>query len=468
MSGDGLFSGPGGADSVPDKETLERWDDETLWHPFTPQSVYREEDPLLVVAGERNYLIDADGRRYLDGVASVWCNALGHRRPEIDRAIQEQLGRIAHATLLGNANVPAVTLARRLVDLAPGDLGRVFFSDDGSTAVEVALKVALQFWQQADDGAQRRRTKFLALGDAYHGDTVGSVSLGGIGLFHDRFQPLLFDVIRAPSPAALRRPRGVGRRRHQSRCLEETLELVREHGPELAAVVLEPGFQGAAGIVPYPGGYVREIGEAAREAGSLLVFDEVAAGMGRTGTMFACEREGIVPDLLCLAKMLTGGYLPLAATLTTERVYEAFLGPPDENRTLFHGHTYTGNSLGAAAALAVLDVFEEERVLEGLPEKIERLGEEMSCLEERPGVAEVRQCGLAAGIELMEDPEARKPYPPGERMGVKVCLAAREKGVFLRPLGDVVVLMPPLSVTLPEIETLVEAVEHGIRKVCGP
>jgi adenosylmethionine-8-amino-7-oxononanoate aminotransferase len=446
---------------------LEAWDDRHLWHPFTPQSVYREEEPLLVVGGEGNYLIDVEGRRYLDGVASLWCNAFGHRRPEIDRAVREQLDRIAHATLLGNATLPAIVLARRLAEIAPEPLSRVFFSDDGSTAVEVAVKMAVQYWQQAEGGAQARRTRVLALGEAYHGDTVGSVSLGGIDLFHSRFRPLLFDVVRAPAPGSYRPPEGRSREAHQAWCRDETLRLVAAHGAELAALVLEPGFQGAAGIVPYPQGYVAEVANAARAAGALVIFDEVAAGMGRSGRMFACEREGVTPDLLCLAKMLTGGYLPLAATLATERVYEAFLGPPEEGRTLFHGHTFTGNPLAAAAALAVLDIFERERVLDRLPALVERLAGELGRLLPLPAVGDIRQYGLAAGIELVADRETREPYPPGWRIGPKVCRAARDQGVFLRPLGDVVVLMPPLSVTGDEIARLVGAVEHGIRRVCG-
>jgi adenosylmethionine-8-amino-7-oxononanoate aminotransferase len=449
------------------REQLEAWDDAHLWHPFTPHSVYRDDDPLLVAAGDGNYLIDASGRRYLDGVSSIWCSAFGHRRPEIDAAVRDQLDRIAHATFLGNSSVPAVVLGHRLVEITPPELTRVFFSDNGSTANEVALKIAFQYWRQAGVPGGERRTKFLAIGGAYHGDTVGAVSVGGIDLFHERFGGLLFEVLRAPSPYCYRCPLGKDRRTCATDCLLEFERILEAHGEEIAAVILEPGLQGAGGMIPYPEGYLRRVGEIVRDAGTLLVFDEVAVGMGRSGAMFACEKEGVVPDFLCIAKGLTGGYLPLAATLTTERVFDAFLGPPEQGRTFFHGHTFTGNPLGAAAALAVLDIFERDRVVEGLPAKVEHLARCTARLAELPAVGEIRGYGLSAGIELVADRETKAPFPPAERRGMRVCRRAREKGVFLRPLGDVIVAMPPLSITAEEIETIVDAIEHGIRVECA-
>jgi len=452
---------------TPSREQLCAWDDAHLWHPFTPHSVYREDAPLLIEAGEGNYLIDVDGRRYLDGVSSIWCNAFGHRRPEIDAAIHRQLDRIAHATFLGNSNVPAVMLGRRLIEITPPELTRVFFSDNGSTANEVALKIAFQFWRQCGEEDAARRTKYLAIGGAYHGDTVGAVSVGGIDIFHERFGGLLFEVLRAPSPYCYRCPLGRERETCSIDCVLEFERIVETHGADLAAVILEPGLQGAGGMIPYPDGFLRRVGRVVRNAGALLVFDEVAVGMGRSGAMFACEKEGVVPDLLCIAKGLTGGYLPLAATLTTERVFGAFLGAPEEGRTFFHGHTYTGNPLGAAAALATLDIFENERVVAGLAEKIDALSDRLRGIEEIPGVGDVRQYGLAAGIELVADRATKEPYPPAERRGMRVCRRAREKGVFLRPLGDVIVTMPPLSITTEEIGTIVTSIEHGIRIECG-
>ena len=330
-------------------------------------------------------------------------------------------------------------LAKRLVELAPPGLSKVFFSDDGSTAVEVAIKMALQFWQQSDAPGRKR---FLALSNGYSGDTVGAVSIGGIDLFHQRFGSLLFEVVRAPAPNAPDAREG----------FERAFE---KHHRELAAVVIEPGFQGAGGIVTYPQGYLQRVADLCRRAGVLLIFDEVASGMGRSGRMFAAEKEGVTPDLLCIAKGLTGGYLPLAATLTAQRIFDAFLGPPAEGRTFFHGHTYTGNALGAAAALATLDLFEKERVLEGLEPKIATLHRELELLRALPGVTEIRRYGLAAGIPL-------GPVDPARRVGYRICRRAREKGVFLRPLGDTLVIMPPLSITEDEIRTIVAAIRHGI------
>ena len=435
-------------------EELKAIDRAYVWHPFTPHSAYADDDPLMVVAGEGHYLIDADGRRYFDGVSSLWCNLFGHRRPEIDAAIREQLDRIAHATFLGNATAPAVTLAKRLVDKAPAGLSRVFYSDNGSTAVEVALKMALQYWQQADGGAQKQRSAFLTFGNAYHGDTIGSVSLGGIDLFHERYRPLLFQTIQAPSPGV-------------PGC-EEVLEaLVNAHGSALAAIVLEPGMQGAAGMVTQPPGFTRRVRELADRAGTLLVLDEVAVGFGRSGELFASTKEGVVPDFLCLAKGLTGGYLPMAATLTTERIFRAFLGHPSEGRTFFHGHTYTGNPLAAAAAHATLDIFEQTDLLAELPGKVTTLATLLDELRVLPAVGDIRQYGLAAGIELMADRDTKTSYPSKERRGMKVCGAARKRGVFLRPLGDVVVLMPPLTVSDEELAMLVRVVHESIAEVCG-
>src|SRR5262245_9230565 len=453
--------------NLPDKTQLEAWDDAHLWHPFTPHSVYRDEDPLLVVGGEGHYLIDSHGNKSPHGVATLRSNLSGHRHPQIDAAFRAQLDRIAHATLLGHASAPAVELAKRLADLAPKGLTRVFFSDDGSTAVEVALKMALQFWQQTGGGRQSQRRTFVTLGLAYHGDTVGSVSLGGIDLFHERYRPLLFQTVRAPAPYCYRCPLGLERATCGLACVDELERIVVAEGDRVAAIVLESGMQGAAGMVVQPETFLRRARGIADRVGALLVLDEVATGFGRSGHMFACETEGVAPDLLCLGKGITGGYLPMAATLTTERIFEAFKGPPAEGRTFFHGHTYTGNALASAAALATLDIFEQDHVLEQLPAKIERLSVELRRLRNLRAVGEVRQFGLAAGVDLVADRNTKEPYPASERRGMRVCRAARTRGVFLRPLGDVIVLMPPLSITDQEITQLVDAIEFGIREICS-
>lgn len=434
-----------------DRETLERWDDQYVWHPFTPHSVYREEEPVTIVAGEGNYLIDVDGNRLLDGVASIWCNTFGHRRPEIDDAIRDQLDRIAHATMLGNAVEPAIVLAKRLVEITPDGLDKVFFSDNGSTASEIALKMAYQYMQQT---GRTERNRFMALGNAYNGDTIGAVSVGGVDMFHARFRPMLFEVVRAPSPYRYRDP--------DTDHLAEFERIFRENAHQLVAVVLEPGMQGAGGMITYPDGYLQRVRELCDELDVLLIFDEVAMGMGRSGAMFASDREGVTPDFLCVAKGLTGGYLPVAATITRKEVFDGFLGPPEEGRTFFHGHTYTGNALGCAAALATLDIFDDEDVVAGLGPKVDRLAAQLERLWEFEVVGDIRQYGLAAGIELVADRETKESFPPAQRRGYRVCRAAREKGVFLRPLGDVLVVMPPLSITLDEITLLVDSIAHGL------
>jgi adenosylmethionine---8-amino-7-oxononanoate aminotransferase len=448
----------------PSREQLERWDREHVWHPFTPMQAYAAERPLIIDRAEGCFLIDLDGRRYLDGVSSLWCNVHGHRVPHIDAAVRAQLDAVAHSTLLGVSNVPAIRLARRLVELAPAGLNHVFFSDDGATAVEVALKMAFQYWRQCPR-PRPQKTQYLALGGAYHGDTLGDVSVGDLARFHHLFAPLLFPTVRAPSPHCYRCPLGLERSRCRTDCAEELARLVREHADTLAAVVLEPLVQGAAGMITAPEGYLRRVREVTRECGVLLIADEVAVGFGRTGTMFACQHEDVTPDFLCLAKGLTGGYLPLAATLTTDEVYNAFLGPPEAGRTFYHGHTYTGNPLGAAAALASLDLLEAPEGLPALPAKVERLRRHLERLRNLPAVGDVRQRGLIAGVELVEDRATKRPFPAERRVGARVCRLCREQGVLLRPLGDVVVIMPPLAIDLSLLDRLGDVLYNSVSAV---
>jgi adenosylmethionine-8-amino-7-oxononanoate aminotransferase len=356
----------------------------------------------------------------------------------IDQAITDQLERVAHSTMLGLSHPGAAELAARLVELAPPGLNRVFYSDSGSTAAEVALKMAFQYWQHRG-GQHVRRTSFVCLQDAYHGDTIGSVSVGGMDLFHQAFGPLLFRTHRA-----------------RSGDIDDMARLLRAHEEELAAVIVEPLVQGAAGIVTHPPGYLRDVRRLCDEHGVLLICDEVATGFGRTGTMFACEQEGVAPDLMCLAKGLTGGYMPLAATLATEQIYEAFLAPHEDFRTFFHGHTYTGNPLACAAALGCLDVFEMERTMVKLQPKIRVLTDMLRDIEAMPEVAEVRHRGFMVGIDLGD-------HDPAERMGHRIVREARERGVIVRPLGDTIVLMPPLSITQLELRRLVGVVAESIR-----
>jgi adenosylmethionine-8-amino-7-oxononanoate aminotransferase len=424
----------------PDHAQLDR---DHLWHPFTQQLGWCEEEPLMIERAEGSQLIDAEGCRYLDGVSSLWCNVHGHRHAGIDAAVRDQLGRVAHSTMLGLSHGGAAELAGRLVEIAPPGLSRVFYSDSGSTATEIALKMAFQYQQQRG-GQHTRRTSFVHLRDAYHGDTIGSVSVGGIDLFHAAYRPLLFDGHTAEpgDPDDLER-------------------ILAAHEEEVAAVIVEPLVQGAAGVIVHPPGYLRAVRSLCDEYGVLLICDEVATGFGRTGTMFACEQERVAPDLLCLAKGLTGGYMPLAATLATERIYEGFLGRPEEQRTFFHGHTYTGNPLACAAALASLDAFESERTILRLQPKIRLLGELLGRIAALPGVVEVRGRGFMVGIDLGE-------HDPALRLGHRVALEARRRGAIIRPLGDTIVLMPPLSISKGELRRLLEITAESIAAAIGP
>ncbi len=419
-------------------ERIVELDRRHVWHPFTQQASWCAENPLVIASAEGSELVDADGRRYIDGVSSLWSNVHGHRHPAIDAAIRDQLGRVAHSTMLGLSHEPGVELAARLVELAPPGLERVFFSDSGSTATEVALKMAFQYRRQLG-GQHARRTSFVSLTDGYHGDTLGAVAVGGIDLFHSAFEPLLFQSHRVePGDVA---------------ALECVLDF---HAEEIAAVIVEPLIQGAAGMRVQPPGYLRQVRELCDRHDVFLICDEVATGFGRTGTMFACEQERVAPDFLCLGKGLTGGYMPLAATLTTERVYEGFLGAPEEGRTFFHGHTFTGNPLACAAALANLELFESESTLLRLRPKIRLLGELLEDVAAMAEVAEVRGLGFMIGIDLGRHDSARA-------LGHRVTLEARKRGAIIRPLGDVIVLMPPLAISKEELRRLVAITAESIQ-----
>jgi adenosylmethionine-8-amino-7-oxononanoate aminotransferase len=426
-----------------DTDSLIAADKLHTWHPFTQMQEWCDpaHEPLVLVEGEGAILRDSRGREYIDGNSSIWTNLHGHNHPKINAAIRGQLDRVAHVSFLGSTNAPAVKLAERLCGLFPRkNLTRVFFSDNGSTAIEVALKMAVQYWQL--DG-RPGRNRFIAFDRAYHGDTAGASSVGGIAGFHGRFERMHFPVEHIAS-------------------LEE-LATVSSPGT-IAAVIIEPLVQGAAGIRKWPEGMLRELSAWCDIHGILLILDEVLTGFGRTGTMFACEQERVFPDFLCLAKGLTGGYLPLAATMTTERIFEKFLGRVDELKTFYYGHSYTANPLGCAAALASLDIFEDERVLENLKPGIARMGELLTELARHPNVREIRQCGFIAGIEI--GPDKNSSYPWTELRGVKVCEAARHYGLLTRPILDTIVLMPPYCVTDEQLLKAVEAIRQGIEQVC--
>lgn len=443
---------------------LESADKRYLWHPFTQQLDWEAEPQVIIDRAEGSFLIDTAGRRYLDGVSSLWVNVHGHGRPEINRAIAAQLDLVAHSTFLGLTHRPGIELAQRLVGIAPGGLARVFYSDTGAAAVEIALKMAFQYWQQCGH-PRPSKTRFFALQNGYHGDTIGAMSVGGIEAFQEIYRPLLFPTEKPPSAYCYRCHLAKRYPSCEMACLEQVERVIATHADELAAVVMEPLVQAAAGILVFPPGYTRSVWEIAKRYGVLFIADEVATGFGRTGAMFACQQEGIEPDLMAVGKGISGGYLPLAATLATEEVYRSFLGGVQEGRTFYHGHTYTGNPLGCAAALASLDLFEADQTLDRLQPKIAQMRQELERFRNLPLVGDVRQCGFMAGIELVRDRPSRAPFAIHERVGIQVIKDARRRGAMLRPLSDVVVLMPPLSISSDELAMLLEVTYDSIEAV---
>lgn len=446
-----------------------------VWHPFTPMQQWREHDPLIIERGEGPYLFDVDGNRYIDGVSSLWCNVHGHRVPQIDAAVREQLDKIAHTTLLGLGSPPSIEFAAMLCEVLPGGpksahplpegeqhrrLNQVFYSDAGATAVEVGFKWAVGYWHHR---GKPQKNKFIGLSGAYHGDTAGAMSVGYSELFHKPFVSMVFDVTSFPSPDTLRPPGGLEpawNRKDDAgqplwpnecedftealkqHCLDELERMLQERADETAAVVIEPVLQGAAGMVVQPDGFVKGVAELCRKYDVLLVADEVAVGFGRTGTLFACERDGVTPDIICLAKGISAGYLPLAATVCTDEVADAFAGELSEKKTFFHGHTYTGNPLACAAAIASLQLFEQNQVLENVRGSAKLITEKLNALRDHPHVGEVRQRGLMTGIELCQSRDNAEPFDFSKRTAYALCDAMRPKGLIIRPLGDVMILMP--------------------------
>jgi len=450
-----------------DSSLVHQWDAEHVWHPFTQMQEYLSGEPLVVTAAEGHYLIDDSGRRLFDATSALWCNLFGHRVPEIDAAITEQLGRFAHTTLLGTTHPAVAELARKLVEIAPRGLNHVFFSDNGATAVESALKIAFQYCLLTQGKAAADHAVYLSLDNAYHGDTLGAAAVGGVELFHDVFKPILLPSLKTPSPYCYRCPIGKSPKNCSIDCADELEQALQRAGGRVCAVILEPGVQAAAGMLTLPEGFLTRTAAACRKHGALLILDEVATGFGRTGTLFACQREGVTPDLMCIAKGLTGGYLPVAATLATDDIYNQFLGRYDEYRHFFHGHTYTGNALGCAAALATLRLLADGTIVKAVERKAAVLGAALEPLSQHSHVGEIRQAGLMCGIELVADRATKATYPPGERIGYHICLSLRDRGFFLRPLGDVIVLMPPLSSTDEELRQLATSVHSAVVERLG-
>jgi adenosylmethionine-8-amino-7-oxononanoate aminotransferase len=417
-------------------EKLRQLDKQHIWHPFTPMRLWLESDPLVITHAQGMYLYDSEGNRYLDGVSSLWCNVHGHRVPQIDAAIRAQLDKVAHTTLLGLANEPACVLAERLIQIVPRGLAKVFYSDSGATATEIAFKMAAQYWYNQ---GRPEKCEYIGFSDAYHGDTVGAMSIGRVAAFHRPYFPLLFKVHFA-----------------QNNRIETLRQILEQRAGQIAAICIEPVVQGAAGILIQPPGFLRQVRQLADEYDVLLICDEVATGFGRTARMFACEHEQVSPDLMCVGKGISGGYLPLAATFTTQRVFDAFLGDPSEGKTFSHGHTYTGNPLACAAAIASLDLFEKNDLLAKLQDKTLSLAEKLQRLDGLRHVKEIRQKGFMVGIEL-------QGFDPKLRTGARVCARLRRRGVILRPLGDVIVIMPPLAMEIEHLQEIVTTVSEEIQ-----
>jgi adenosylmethionine-8-amino-7-oxononanoate aminotransferase len=446
-----------------DYERLKYLDHTYLWHPFTQMREWMSEEPCIISDGDGHYLIDVHGRKYLDGVSSLWCNVHGHRKKELDDAVKAQLDRLAHSTFLGLSHPPGIQLAQKLIEIAPKGLQRVFYSDSGATAVEIALKMAVQYWQLK---GETKRIQVASLADAYHGDTIGAMSVGYSEIFHHFHLPLLFPVLRINPPHGFRYVKRLSEEEALKSAIREAEEKLTQKKDSLAALILEPLMQGAAGMWSQPPGFVSALREICRRNKILFIADEVATGFGRTGKMFACEHEDVRPDVLCLGKGITAGYLPLAATVTTEEIFSVFLGEYKEFKTFFHGHTYTGNPLGCAVALASLELFKREKIIEGMQPRIaylkQRLKQDFLPLAH---VADVRQWGFMVGIELIEHKNERRSYPSEKRTGHKVILEARKRGVMIRPLGDVIILMPPLTLADEELKTLLDVTYDCIRVV---
>ena len=451
-----------------DKETLVAHDKRYLWHPFTQMQDWMTEDVVVIERGDGCYLIDISGNRYIDGTASMWTNVHGHNHPKINAALKTQLNKVAHTTLLGYSNIPAIQLAQKLVEITPIGLNKVFYSDNGSTAVEIALKMAYQYWQHKGES---QRELFIHFDNAYHGDTIGAMSVGGINSFHNPFDSLLFRGVRVSAPETYRpdRDRDASRKGSgaalKTRWLNAVEAALSENAGRIAGIILEPLIQGAGGMLMAPKGFLKELSALAKRWEVLLIVDEVMTGLGRTGKMWACEHENVTPDILCTAKGLAAGYLPLAATLTTDDIYNAFLGDYKDLKTFFHGHTFTGNPLACAVALENIAIFERENLLSELQPKIEHFRDRLQDFYVLPHVGDVRMCGLAAGVELMKDRETDTPYPFEEKVGIQVCKEALSRGAMLRPLVNTIVLTPPLSISIAELDSLLDIVYSSIEVI---
>lgn len=452
---------------------LEQSDKKYIWHPFTQMKEWIEDTPIIIDEGRDCFIKDIYGKWYIDGVSSLWVNIFGHRKKELDDSIKAQVDKISHSTLLGLSNVPSIEYSKKLINLIQklysknkeinNLLTKVFYSDNGSTSVEVALKMAFQYWQHR---GKKEKTAFVSLKNAYHGDTIGAVSVGGIDIFHKAFEPLLFKTYKAPSPYCYRCELDLEYPLCNLACAGKLEEILNKNSSQIAAFIIEPLVQAAGGMIVSPPGYLKAVHDLCKKYNVLMIADEVATGFGRTGKMFACEHENILPDIMCLSKGITGGYLPLAVTLATEEIYNAFLGEFKDLKTFFHGHSYTGNPLACAVAIKVLDLFDNEKILENVMRNTNILEEWFKEIDKYNHVGNVRNRGMMAAVELVKDKSTKEPYAWSEKIGWKVVLKAREKGIFLRPLGNVIVIMPPLSITEKNLRQMLKSIAESILEVC--
>ncbi len=431
-----------------------------VWHPFTQMKDYETESPLIIDRGKGVYIWDIEGNKYIDAISSWWVNTLGHSNPRLNEALKAQVDKIEHVLLAGFSHVPAIELAEKLVQITPENLTKVFYSDNGSTAVEVALKMAYQYCQQT---GQTKKEKFIALKNSYHGDTLGAVSVGGVDVYHKIYKPMLFDVFQAESPYCYRCPMGQNQGCCNIECIGFVEKILEEHASEIAGIIVEPLVQGAGGMIIYPVEYLKKLRALCDKYNVLLIDDEVAMGFGRTGKMFAFEHADIVPDLVCLAKGLTAGYLPLAVTMATDEIYQAFYDDYEKLKTFFHGHSFTGNPLAAAVALENLKILEEEKIIDSLQPKIEVLKKNLERFKDLDCVGDIRQVGMVGAVEIVKNKQTKEPYKFEERIGSKIYKEALKKGAILRPLGSVIYFMPPYVITEQEIEHLVNIAIESVK-----
>ncbi len=439
-------------------------DKKYIWHPFTQMKDWLSEEPLVIKRGKGNFLYDTNGNKYLDAVSSLWVTVHGHNNTRLNNALKAQLKKIAHSTLLGLANEPSAILAEKLVGILPEGITKIFYSDNGSTSVEIALKMSFQYWQLM---GFKKKTKFAYLENSYHGDTLGAVSVGGIDLFHSLYRPLLFESYKLPSPYCYRCQYGKDIESCEKDCLSEALSVLKKHKDQICAVIMEPLVQGAAGMITHFEGFLSEISKACKELGILLILDEVATGFGRTGKMFACEWEHVSPDIICLSKAITGGYLPLAVTATKENIFNAFLGEYKDFKTFFHGHTYTGNPLACAVAIENLKLFEEKKTVEKVQKNSSYLSRKLNIFRKHKNVGEVRQKGFMVGIEIVKSKYTREVFPVENKICQQISLNCRKFGVITRPLGNVLVMMPPLAISRSEIDLMVSAMYKSMIEILG-